>query len=55
MAVNSTVTEDTQTLAGKTFAVPVAQPEGITVQPAVEGFSIRSLLGRGPGGTKPQS
>ena len=53
MAVNSTVTQDTQTLAGKTFALPIAKAEGLNVQPAFEGFSIRSLLGRGPGGTKP--
>ena len=54
-AVNSTVTADEQTLAGQTFAVPVALVESSTVQPDFGGFSIRSLLGRGPGGTKPVS
>lgn len=51
-AVNSTVTEDEQTLAGQTIAVPVALVESNPVQPDFGGFSIRSLLGRGPGGTK---
>lgn len=55
MAVNSTVTVDEQTLAGQTIAVPVALVESITLQPDLGGFSIRSLLGRGPGGTKPVS
>ena len=55
MAVNSTVTEDKQTLAGQTIAVPVALVESVTLQPDLGGFSIRSLLGRGPGGTKPVS
>ena len=55
MAVNSTVTVDEQTLAGQTLAVPVALVESNTLQPDLGGFSIRSLLGRGPGGTKPVS
>lgn len=55
MAVNSTITEDEQTLAGRTIAVPVALVEGITLQSDVGGFSIKSLLGRGPGGMKPVS
>ena len=55
MAVNSTVTEDEQTLAGQTIAVPVALVESITLQSSLGGFSIRSLLGRGPGGTRPVS
>ncbi len=55
MAVNSTVTVDEQTLAGRTIAVPLALVEGITLQPDFEGFSIRSLLGRGPGEIKPVS
>ena len=55
MAVNSTVTVDEQTLAGQTIAVPNAIVESITHQPDFGGFSIRSLLGRGPGGTKPVS
>ena len=53
MAVNSTVTEDEETLVGKTFAVPVAASEGITVQPDLGGFSVRAVLGRGPGQAKP--
>ena len=52
MAVNSTVTVDDQTLAGQTIAVPVALVESIPLQADPGGFSIRSLLGRGPGGTK---
>ena len=55
MAVNSTITVDDQTLAGQTIAVPVALVQSITIQPDFEGFSIRSSLGRGPGGTKPVS
>ena len=55
MAVNSTVTVDDQTLAGRTVAVPVALGEGMTLQSDIGGFSVRSLLGRGPGGTKPVS
>ena len=55
MAVNSTITIDEQTIAGQTIAVPVALVESITLQPDFGGFSIRSLLGRGPGDTKPVS
>ena len=55
MAVNSTITIDEQTIAGQTIAVPVALVESITLQPDFGGFSIRSLLGRGPGETKPVS
>ena len=52
MAVNLTITEDTQTLTGQTFKVPVARP-GLSLQvPESEGFTVRSLLGRGPGQTK---
>lgn len=54
LAVNSTVTEDNETLAGETFeprtAVSVAamaEPE-----PVSDVFSVRSLLGRGPGQIK---
>ena len=53
VAVNSTITTDEQTIAGQTIAVPVALVESITLQPDYGGFSIRSLLGRGPGETKP--
>ncbi len=52
MAVNSTITEDEQTLVGKTFAVPIAQAGENVPAPAFEGFSVRSLLGRGPGQPK---
>lgn len=52
MAVNATVTEDEQTLAGETVRVPVAEAEagenGGSVG-AFEGGSVRALLGRGPG------
>ena len=53
VAVNSTITTDEQTIAGHTIAVPVALVESITLQPDFGGFSIRSLLGRGPAETKP--
>ncbi|CAD6587902.1 MAG: hypothetical protein ASARMPREDX12_003044 [Alectoria sarmentosa] len=52
MAVNSTITEDEQTLVGETFGIPVAQPGENVPAPAFEGFSVRSLLGRGPGQPK---
>ena len=52
MAVNSTITEDEQTLVGKTFGVPIAQAGENVPAPAFEGFSVRSLLGRGPGQPK---
>ena len=52
LAVNSTVTEDEQTLAGQTLRLPLAGAEGISVQPAPEGFSVKALLGRGPGQPK---
>lgn len=52
MAINSTVTVDEQTLAGETFGIPVAQPGENVPAPAFEGFSVRSLLGRGPGQPK---
>lgn len=55
MAVNSTITADDQTIAGQTIAVPVALVGSTKLQPDFGGFSIRSLLGRGPGGTKPVS
>ncbi len=51
-AVNSTITEDEQTLAGKTFEVPVALAEENVPAPAFDGFSVRGLLGRGPGEPK---
>ena len=51
-AVNSTVTEDSQTLAGQTFEVPTAVGGESPVLLALEGFSVRALLGRGPGATK---
>ena len=48
-AVNSTVTEDEQVLAGVTIGVPVANPGPSSASPAVEGFNVRAVLGRGPG------
>ena len=55
MAVNSTVTEDEQTLTGqRTFGVPAARAgESEPATEPVEGFSVRALLGRGPGQPKP--
>lgn len=55
VAVNSTVTVDQQTLARKTYQVQLAQPEALALQPGVEGYSVRALLGRGPGESKPVS
>ncbi len=55
VAVNSTVTVDQQTLARKTYQVPLAQPEALALQRGVEGYSVRALLGRGPGESKPVS
>lgn len=52
LAVNSTVTEDNQTLLGTTFGPWTAVAETAEPGPAFDGFSIRSLLGRGPGQTK---
>lgn len=52
MAVNSTITEDEQTLAGETFGVPVTLAGENVPTPTFEGFSVRSLLGRGPGQPK---
>ena len=55
VAVNSTVTVDEQVLVGEMVAVPVGQAAGVGVVvqvPELEGFSVRSLLGRGPGLTK---
>jgi hypothetical protein len=53
VAVNSTVTVDQQALARKPYQVPLAQPEALALQPGVEGYSVRVLLGRGPGESKP--
>lgn len=52
VAVNATITEDEQTLAGQTFGVPVARAGENVPAPAFEGFSVRALLGRGPGQAK---
>ena len=48
-AVNSTVTEDEQVLAGRTFNIPTANPGPNPASTAYEGFSVRAVLGRGPG------
>lgn len=56
MAVNSTITEDEQTLTGMTFGIPmieVGDTRENVPAPAAEGFSVRSVLGRGPGQPKP--
>ncbi|KAA6408958.1 MAG: hypothetical protein FRX48_07302 [Lasallia pustulata] len=52
LAVNSTVTQDNQTLRGLTFEPLTAVAEMIEPGSAADGFSVRSLLGRGPGKTK---
>ena len=52
VAVNATVTEDEQVLSGQTFGVPVARAGENEPAPAFDGFSVRSLLGRGPGQPK---
>lgn len=53
LAVNSTVTEDSQTLVGQTLRIPTAEPGEFSLVAAdFEEFSVRSMLGRGPGKTK---
>lgn len=54
LAVNSTVTEDSQTLVGQTIRIPTAEPgkEDSLADFVFEDFSVRSMLGRGPGKTK---
>lgn len=54
LAVNSTVTEDSQTLRGETFGPQISVAETPEAGAAVDGFSVRSLLGRGPGKGKLQ-
>lgn len=53
-AVNSTVTEDEQTLVGRRFQVPTGQTGSRDQSQQLEGISVRALLGRGPGKTKAQ-
>ena len=53
-AVNSSVVADTQTLAGMTFDIPTAGPGSGVLQPGYNIFSIKSLIGKGPGKTKAQ-
>lgn len=52
-AVNSTVVEDEQAFTGQTFGVPVAAPRVAEAPEEIEGFSVRAVLGRGPGQAKP--
>lgn len=53
LAVNSTVIEDSQTLLGQTLGLSMAEPRKVSsLAPTLEEFSVRSLLGRGPGKTK---
>ena len=54
MAVNSTITEDEQTLVSQTFAVPVAAPQSNLPAQQSLLLSVKSMLGRGPGLTKAQ-
>ena len=51
MAVNSTITEDQQTLVGQSFGLPVTTPE--PVSPGMQSLllSVKEVLGRGPEGT----
>ncbi|MCJ1271763.1 hypothetical protein MMC22_011668 [Lobaria immixta] len=52
-AEKSKVTEDSQTLTGQTLRIPRDEQEEISVvEAAFEGFSVKSMLGRGPGKTK---
>ena len=53
-AVNSSVVEDTQTLVGQTFGLPTTGPGSGISMPGFDGFSVQSLLGKGPGKTKAQ-
>lgn len=53
LAVNSTVTEDSQTLVGRTRRISTTEPvESSLFATILNGFSVRSILGRGPGRTK---
>lgn len=49
-AVNSTVTEDSQTLVGQTTRIRTAEPGDIG--PVAEKLSVKAQLGRGPGKSK---
>ena len=58
LAVNSTIAEDQQTLVGQTIVVPSAAAaaaaiEAVGSEPETAPFSVRALLGRGPGEPKP--
>ena len=50
-AVNSTVVEDTQSLAGQTFQVPTAAPGPAARGSEVTPFTAKALLGKGEGKT----
>lgn len=54
-AVNSTVTEDEQSLIGRPFEIPTGQPGLIKGTPGFKGLSVRAALGRGPGRPKAES
>ena len=52
-AVNSTVTDDSETFVGRTVRLAIAQqPEEMTWSLGFGGASVRRVLGRGPGKTK---
>ena len=51
-AVNSTVTEDEQSLIGRSFEIPTGQPGLIKGTQGFNGLSVRAALGRGPGRPK---
>ena len=52
VAENEVIVEDDRAVEGHTFTGPVAQIGENEPEPAFEGFSARSLLGRGPGQPK---
>ena len=51
-AVNSTVTEDEQSLIGMSFEIPTGQPGLMKVSKGLDELSVRATLGRGPGKLK---
>ncbi len=52
LAVNFTVSEDSQKLMGQTLRISTAQPGEILRSEEFRGFSVKCMLGRGPGKTK---
>ncbi|KAI9816272.1 MAG: hypothetical protein M1827_001874 [Pycnora praestabilis] len=50
--VNGTVVQDQQSLVGQTFAEPIMDAGEASLLPAFTGFTVKSILGRGPGLSK---